>query len=236
LNPNPSTTDVIFTFIAKDRNKADDLVDSTASASFTSLGEPTRTGACSFLSQSGSQQKTYQCTVTMSHYDKAGLWTVSVSVQDSSGTQASLSSTLTLNLLRDISINPTTLNFPTVVQGDIDILSSANTQITNNGNFVVPTNGNLEIVASNLVGETNNLENIPASNIKASGLSGAANVCSTGSTLSHGLAVPITNANLQRGTSGSNIEDITYCLTLVPTSISTQFYSATGGNAWTIRI
>lgn len=235
LNPSPSTTDVIFTFSARDKNSVNDLNDATASAQFTKSGETTRTGSCTFQSQTGNE-RTYQCTIAMQYYDGAGTWNAEVSIQDQAGLTGTDSSAFQVNQLKAISISPTTINFPTVSQGDIDVISSQNTIITNNGNFVVPLDGQLSITAHNLIGEDNPIENIPAGNFKASGSSGAGNVCTIGgNTLVDNSQVDLTNLNLGRGLS-KNTEDITYCLTLVPTAISTQFYSAIGGNRWTIGI
>ena len=236
LNPAPSTTSVAFTFTARDRNGAADLVDSTASASLTKTGEQARTGSCSFQSQSG-QRKTYSCTVNMQYYDASGTWNAQISIQDQSGSTASdNTATFTVNLLRDISITPTIIGFPTVAQGDGNITSTSSTTITNNGNFVAPTNGNLQITAFDLKGETIPAETIPAANFRVAGPAGAATVCSTGTALIHGSTAAISSATIPRGPSGSNTADITYCIRFVPETISTQFYSATGGSAWIIGI
>lgn len=234
LNSAPSSTAVAFTFSASDPNGVSDLNDASASANFTKLGEELRSSACSFLSQTGNE-RTYSCSINMQYYDSAGTWTVSVSIKDQANLMGSSSSTFNVNLLRSISISPATINFPTVVQGAANIISSVNTQVTNNGNFVVPTNGGLSITANNLIGESTSTENIPASNFRAAGSSESSTVCTTGDALVASTSAEITNINLPRGASG-NTEDIAYCLTLVPSSISSQFYSATGGNAWTISI
>ncbi|MEK6844397.1 MAG: hypothetical protein AABX83_03125 [Nanoarchaeota archaeon] len=236
LNPAPSTAGVTFTFVARDRNGAADLVDSTASASFTKAGEQTRTAPCSMQSQAG-QRKTYSCTINMQYYDASGVWNAEVSVQDQSSNIASdNTATFTVNLLRDISITPAIIGFPTVAQGDGNITSTSPTIITNNGNFVAPANGDIQITAVNLQGETTPAEIIPAANFKATGPAGAATVCTTGISLVHGTATAISSASLPRGPSGSNAADITYCITSVPEGISTQFYSATGGSAWIVGI
>lgn len=232
LNPSPSTTPVIFTFIAKDVNGANDIVDSSASAQFTNTGEPTRSATCSYLSTLG-KEKTYQCAVTMNYFDKSGTWNVIVSVADSKGATGQASSTFNINLLRDISITPSVINFPSVSTGDIDVISTDATTITNNGNFESPP-GVISATAYDLVGEINSVEKIPAANFKITG-SSQSDVCAQGITLRHSSSISLTNANLARGPSGSNTETLKYCLTSVP-EISSQFYSASGGNSWVISI
>ncbi len=237
LNPAPSTTSVIFTFTARDRNSAADLNDATASANFSKIGEQTRTSPCTFQSQPNSREKIYQCTVNMQYYDDAGTWSIGVNVQDQGGlVAASSSSTFTVNLLRDITLSQATINFPSVAPEDVDIISTIPTTIANNGNFEVPVDGNIRITAFDLQGETTLSEIIPASNFRATGNSGIATVCSTGTPLVDSIAVSIPSTILPRGPAGSNTEDITNCITLVPIGISNQFYSATGGRAWIIGI
>ncbi len=234
LNPSPSTTSVIFTFRAGDKNGAADLNDAAASANFNKAGELTRTASCILQTTIG-KDKIYQCTVIMQYYDGAGTWNVGVSVQDQLAQTASSTSTFTVNLLKDISITPTTISFPSVEPEEINVVSSTSTIITNNGNFETPADGDIRITSFNLQGETSPLEIIPASNFRASGSAGTATVCTTGNSLADSIAIMI-SANLPRGISGSNTEGITYCIPSVPAAIGTQFYSAIGGRAWIIGI
>ncbi len=234
-----TTKDVVFQFTAEDLDGASDLNDATATATFSRAGETDRMDPlCTFILETLPNQRTYQCTITMQYYDDDGLWDITASIQDNSGTQGQGTETFTVNLLQDISISPALINFPTLVQGSTNIQSLANTQITNNGNFNTPTDGFVSIIASNLVGETNPAEFIPASNFKAVGSSQAGTVCLSGTSLAHATATQIPSISLPRGQAGSNIETITYCLTQVPGVISPQFYSATqtAGSPWTITL
>ncbi|MFA4953297.1 MAG: hypothetical protein WC584_03670 [Candidatus Pacearchaeota archaeon] len=231
LNPSPSTTNIIFTFTARDSNGASDLVDSTASAQFINTGEPTRTGTCIFLSTAG-KEKTYRCTVVMNYFDKSGSWTAGVSVADTQVAIATSSTIFTVNLLRDISLSPPLITFPSVSPGNSNVLSTQNTLITNNGNFEAPP-GTISATAYDLTGETNPLEKIPAANFKIAG-SLQSNTCGLGEALIHSSTIVLTTSKLSRGQTG-NTETIKYCLTSVP-EISSQFYSAIGGNSWIIAI
>ena len=231
LNPAPSTTSVLVTFTASDANGANDLVDATASAQFTNTGEPTRAGTCSLQSTAG-KEKTYQCSVSMSYFDKSGTWTATVNVADTKSATAQSSSTLTVNLLRDISINPVLINFPSVAPGNTNVIPTDKTTITNNGNFEAPP-GAILAIAYSLVGETNPAQIIPAGNFRIAG-SSQINVCGLGSTLTPSFPTPITTSALSRGSTG-NTETLSYCLTSVP-DISSQVYSAIGGSSWIITI
>ncbi|MDO8508710.1 MAG: hypothetical protein Q7S27_03425 [Nanoarchaeota archaeon] len=234
LSPNPSTTSVIFTFRATDKNGPADLNDVTASANFNKAGETTRTASCVLQSTQG-RDKTFECTVIMQYFDDAGTWNVAVSIQDQSSVTASLTSTFTVNLLKHISISPATISFPAVEPEETNVISTIPTTITNNGNFEAPIDGDIKITSFDLQGETNPLQLILSSTFKVAGSSESATVCSTGNSLIDSTPVVI-SANLPRGQSGLNTQDLIYCLTSVPAEIGTQFYSATGARAWTIGI
>ncbi len=230
-----TTVNVAVNFTASDANGAADLNDASALATLTQVGEPARSGGC-IVEASTSAEKTYICTVTLQYYDASGVWTLNVSVADSASQNASDDSqTATVALLRDITITPANINFPTVAPGLTDILASVNTTVTNNGNFVVPSNGDLTITAFNLTGQVTPTENIPATSFTSVGSVDAATVCSTGTPLVENVATTIGSITLNRGATG-NTEDIAHCLTLVPAGLSSQAYVAQGGQAWVISI
>lgn len=232
VNLNEGTTkDIIFNFSARDGNGAGDLNDSSVNAVFERTGEPIRTGICAFIS-SISSDKTYICNVTMQYYDDNGAWNVNVSIKDIGGNYAENSSTfVNVNLLRAISISPTSIGFPIVSPGGTNIISSVDTSVNNNGNY----EGTLDITAANLTGETSGSEHIPAGNFRASAAS-FGTTCTTGTQLTDRSTTTIASSNLPRGPSGNNEENVTYCLTLVPNGISTQTYSTNGvgSQAWVI--
>ena len=249
VNPIPAvnllagtTTNVIVIFTAEDVNGATDLNSATASASFSRAGETTRTSipltGCVAGAPSGNQI-TYTCTVTMQYYDDNGPWTVTVSVNDqASATATNNLNTVTINLLRDIIISPSLINFPATSPGATSVGSSVDTTITNLGNFNTPTDGSVDITAADLTGTVTPSELIPAINFRAADIADLATRCSTGgSALINAAAVGINGAVLPRGVGGSNTGTLTYCITTVPLGISSQGYTATiGTNPWTIGI
>ena len=234
-----TTKDITFQFTAQDLDGASDLNDAAATASFSKTGEATRSDPlCTRILETLPNQRTYSCTITMQYFDDNGIWDITVNIQDLSAITGIGASTFAVNLLRDITLSPPTVNYPTVVQGQTNTLSSANTQITNDGNFNTPTDGSIAITASNLIGETNPAENIPAANFRAGDISEVVTVCTTGGASLATTPVSIPSINLPKGIPGSNVGEITYCLTLVPLAISSQFYSTLppGGTPWTIGI
>ena len=231
-----TTKDVIFNFTARDNNGVSDLNDASALAKFNKTGEPLRTGSCILVETVGSNKK-YQCTVQMQYFDDNEEWSINVSIKDIAGLSGEDSTTsFTVALLKDISINPITTNFPVVDPGGTNIISSQDTEITNNGNFDAPLDGTLSVTSYNLTGLTNPSEFIPAINFNISGLSGKSTVCATGTNLSDETSVSIAGISLARGAVG-NTENLTYCLTSVPI-ISSQSYSTTGigSQPWVIGI
>ncbi len=231
-----TTKDVIFNFTARDNNGVSDLNDASALAKFNKTGEPLRTGSCILAETMGSNKK-YQCTVQMQYFDDNGAWSVNVSIKDLAGLSGEDSATLfTVSQLSDISINPTVINFPVVAPGGTNIISSQQTETTNNGNFEVPLDGPLSITSYNLTGLTTPSEYIPAMNFNISGLAGAGTACTTGTKLADEISTTILGTSLARGAVG-NTENLTYCLTSVPI-ISSQSYSTTGAGsqAWVIGI
>lgn len=220
-----TTKDVIFNFSARDDNGISDLNDASAFAAFNKSTEPVRSGTC-ILVETTSSNKTYQCTITMQFFDMTGGWTVNASIRDNGGNyNENVSTSVDVNLLRAISITPTSIGFPAVAPGGTNIISSQNTSVTNNGNY----EGTLDITSYNLTGETISSEQIPAENFRSAGLSGVSTVCSTGTLLADQIAATITSSGLPRGSSAQ--ENVTYCLTLVPSGISTQTYSTIGAGS-----
>lgn len=232
LNPAPAATIVQVTFSAKDPNGQASIADNTALVRFTRAGETTRTSGVCSPGIPTVDSKTFTCGVSMQYYDAAGIWNVEVSVQDSGGLTASQTTTATVNLLRDISLSPATIDFPTVDPEETNITATTQTTITNNGNFEAPP-GTITITTSNLVGETDPLENIPAANFRVVG-SSQTDVCGLGDALIHSSAVTLSSPDLNR-LPGDRTETLSYCLTSVPI-LSPQLYSATGANSWIISI
>lgn len=237
-----SPKNITINFTAEDPNGASTLDGTTTYVILNRTGEPLRTntmGDCILIGSAGNQAN-YSCNVTMWYYDDNGQWDINISIADDGGLRAENSTeSFEVNLLRHISLSPPTIDFPTVVQGQTNIISNQNTTVTNDGNFEVPEDGGFSIKSQNLNGTTIITEIIPGDNFNSTGSSGAATVCTGGTQLSTGVAINIPNVDLGRGAvAPQNTEDIAHCLTLVPIGISTQTYTTAlpGGTPWIFEI
>jgi hypothetical protein len=249
INPNiqpASTGSVNISFIATDNNGASTLNDSTLliSLNYPGGGEQTRTGtnANCVSNNINSTTKRYNCSVNMFYYDHVGSWTINVTLRDAGGLQGKDDDNTTLvPSLKSIAFSLGTIGLGSVAPGQTNITSLTNTTLTNNGNYDL--NGgtqNLSINSTPLLGVSNQTYSIPANNFRASG-SSVPNVCLSGTTL---IGTPIETAIpsviLSKGSPATPLptENISYCLTLVPTGLIDQVYSTTasGGIAWDLRV
>src|SRR3989344_912670 len=230
-----TTTDIIVQFTVRDPNGADDLNDAAASATFSKSGEVDRVGSCVVNSVAG-KSKTYDCTVSMQYYDAAGAWTITFYIEDlatpTPGSDSDNAAIATIGQLKAILYN-TNIDLGIITPSDVNV-PLADVVITNEGNFVVPTDGTLNVLARDLVGVTTPAESILASVFLAGDSSG--DVCTLGSALIDNSNVN-TNVAIPRGAAGSNVGSLGFCISLVP-EVSAQDYEATvaGGNPWLIEI
>ena len=163
-------------------------------------------------------------------------WTITFYIEDlatpTPGSDSDNSATANVGQLKAILYN-TNINLGIITPSDVNV-PLADVVITNEGNFVVPTDGTLNVLARNLVGVTTPAESILASVFLAGDSSG--DVCTLGSALIDNSNVN-TNVAIPRGAAGSNVGSLGFCISLVP-EVSAQDYEATvaGGNPWLIEI
>jgi hypothetical protein len=235
---------VTFSFTAEDVDGPTDLDASSIEATFTKSGEPTRSISDGLNDGAGNDectantpvgnQITYDCQITMRYYDdNAADWTATVSIDDQAGeTATDNSATFTVNLLREITLSPTTINFPTIASPSSDITSSDNTEVTNLGNWDSTTDGSMEITGYALSINPDDLTEIPATNFRAGDVSEVATICSTGGQpLIQATAQSISSIVLPRGEPTFNTGTITYCLDTVPSGLTSGATYSTSGTS-----
>jgi hypothetical protein len=231
---NPGATNPIeIIFDVEDMDGVSDIDETTLSIQYTynAGGEATRTagiGDCN--SVDNGNVRTYTCDVDMEFYDAAGVWTATVDVDDLSAQSGQDTQAFNVNLLRSISLNPGIINIGVVNPGQTTKVPTETT-ITNIGNSDIPTDSKLQIISQNLIGATNPAEFISGSDFQVADES--VDVCASGQQLSSNVAVDIPGITLLRG--ASSTRNIQYCVS-VQSGLSSQDYSAVGGNAWELSI
>ena len=175
----------------------------------------------------------------MQFYDGEGaIWTATVDISDLATGSGSGNLGFTVEQLKDISVSPTTISFGTISIGSTNTVSSADSVVTNNGNYDVPADGELTISSAALVGETNPAQTIPNTNFKSSATSDFSNFCGSGTNLGgvalDGTPINIPSDSLPKGAASTG----SYRHCLVSHSVTeAQVYSTTaGGTPWVFAI
>jgi hypothetical protein len=224
-------TNVSFTVNVTDTDGVNDINDSSVSPTIIN-GPTTRNGNCSWIADRNSTTANYSCSVVMWYFDTEGSgWTTRVQAKDiGNQTLMNGTATLTYNQLKAMVISPTQISWPSVIPGTTNKNASDDpTVINNTGNY----NGAVLVTGYNLIGQTNPVEMIPASGFRVSASSGTE--CS-GTPLVNATDASITGSNSNPGnlSAGGGQSSLYYCIPLVP-SVSSQFYSTTGGNNWIVK-
>ena len=227
------TKNVPFTIQVSDADGYLDIQEVTAE--FSKTGEQTRTAACTFSSNINPTTATYNCAIGIQYWDGAGNWAVSAIAVDSSALQSlSYSETFTLLDSACIVISPASLTWDTL------LLAETNKYASNNPLTIWNTcnhEGGIQITASNLIGETNPIDMIPADKFKVHTLNSQ---CTSGTLMSHNAPAIILDAILLRGDNSLNQgkEELYFCIEQVPDPLLPQQYStsAAGSQPWIIGV
>ncbi len=232
-----TTRQVNISFKVQDNNGFNDI-NATSLGTYVNISraEVTRQSApeSCIKSPGGTPKRAdINCSVLMQFFDaNATDWTVVVSVGDIGGLRGSNAArTITVDLLKDISItttppsSPTTLNFTTLIPGATDQGAGNDPiNITNNGNY----QGKIAIDGFNL---TNGIDVIPIFNFTVHNISGQECILpSEGGTATQLTDAAsgdlITNSSLPRGPSGSNVEQLFFCADSLPDPLSSGVYES----------
>jgi len=228
------------------------LDDTTATAQFSRSGvlrpDPTPEPCTCTLGcdPGGADTRTYECStdypngIDMWYYDEnAADWTVIVYIEDDFGAvvgDGSDTGTFTVNLLEDIVLlEGSPIGFPPVSSPGTDFGASLDLKIRNDGNYDAPTaagDGDMQILAYDLYGETVITEIIPSANFDASDELVDPCTPGDGTALPDSFTTNIPDVNLPKGPDdgSSNIGYISFCLEDVPGGLSSQTFSAMTGH------
>lgn len=226
-----SPTYVIINFSASDSEGAGNLDDSTAFIDLES-GGTSRTASCTKYESSGNYAN-YTCNVTIWWFDPASTaWTINASISDTSTNYAqNITDIFAVGSLAGFSSSPSSLTWSSISPGAIDAEPTNNILMNNTGNMV----RNVELNATDLIGETNSAQALWAANFSAHTASG----CSSGTTMVADTYTDVAGASLPVGnyTGGSaGQEEIYICLEAANAILDAQDYSTTARGAWTVKI
>ena len=252
LNPAEDTfVNVTFNFTAWDANGATDLVNASAWANFTGIGETLRQNlTCRQINTFGDpvNYANYTCTIQLWYFDSAGTWNISVSINDSANLVA-INSTknFTVNTLTAFKMAPTTATFASINPGATNTTSNNDPILLNNTGNVAIAAGAIQVNATDLKGETDNTRAIYAGNITIANntLPASAECDFTGNNnaslmlTSRYSVVNLTsmsrgNYSVNDGSTGQ--EQLYICILKAGNELSAQSYSTSNQGAWTIKI
>lgn len=219
---------VILEVHVRDQDGVNNIDDSSVDIEAVN-GASRQLGSCVLVSDIDTRTANYSCTIPMQYYNPSGNWIVNASGRDLQNNYAeNTSETFSYTLLSSFAtpLTPSTLNWPALTPGSSNQASSNDpTGVTNTGNY----EGNIFITAYNLVGETDPLENIPATAFSVSGIMDSE--C-TGTALGpDGVSV---NTGIPSNPGGAAAQ-IYYCIPSVP-SVTSQTYSTVArGFSWVVE-
>src|SRR3989344_2354927 len=262
-------TTLLFSFVVTDSDGLSDIRNNSAVANISKTGETTRTNdtfvvstdvGCNAVNNVGTNGKNFSCTINIVFYDGSGTWNVTTRINDSKEAFAqNTTQTFSINELTAIQINPSSITFPTVGLGDVNVSALANITINNTGNDDISgreaTGETINITAITLVGETDSTTAIPTNNFSigtTEGIGVAPAYCdpsvnsfrnvtklvNTTAALSpyNNFSGPINGSFVLAQATGAQ-EILQLCLLDVPDDLTSgQNYSSSKSGTWTISI
>jgi len=178
-----------FSFVVTDADNLTDIFNISAVANITrgfgSTAEAIRyndtfvnvnDGGCNGVNNVGTNGKNFSCTINVVFYDEAGLWNISVRINDSVkrtdivdyAFAQNTTKTFSINELTAFVIYPSTISFPTIGLTDTNVSARINITINNTGNDDISgresTGETINITAITLIGETDSTTVIPTNN------------------------------------------------------------------------
>lgn len=237
---------VSVNFSASDADGAGNLDDATARINIT-RGSQTRANYTCTEINSGGNDANYSCFVDVWYFDESGYWNVTVTINDTSASQAqntTSSGTLvnfTVNTLTAFVMGPSALTFASLALGAVNSTSNNDPLLLNNTGNVVIANGSIQVNSTDLDGETVSSLSLYARNFSMGAISGVECNAINSTLMNRSIFQYIELANLSRGNNsinnGATGQEQTYlCLRIVGNELSSQAYSTTNEGAWTVKV
>jgi hypothetical protein len=224
-----STTAVTFWFIANDSNTANDLVNSTSTATLTASGETTRANSpCTGMNDPTTNSRNFSCTVNMYYYDAATTWTINVTVNDSANNKA-VNDTRTFSYqgLLHINLTSNTLSWTGQAANTFNRSADSSINLSNIGNLVIR---NITVKGFELLKDgTDSVNKLGASNFSVTNYTGRTCAVGLKTTLSNNSEVNMTlNMTTYVYNKGVSNTSLYYCLDIP--NVLTGTYNTT--NQW----
>jgi len=263
-------TSIYFTFDVTDGDGAGDIVNNSAVANITrgngNTAETTRyndtfidsgLGGCVANYTIALNHVRFNCNISIVYYDGAGLWNISVRINDTNGAFAqNTTQTFTINELTALVIYPGSISFPSVGLGDVNVSARTNITINNTGNDDISgrdfSGEYINFTAITLIGESTTTTAIPTGNFSVGttdGLGTQPAYCDLSRTqnvtrlINYSAALSFYN-NFSAGINGSFMlaqasgaqEILQLCFLDVPDDLTSQNYSTLRSGSWSIII
>jgi hypothetical protein len=244
LTDGPGATYVIVNFSVTDADGASNLNNATAAVNFTKAGEDYRANSSCAVKDWSGNYANYSCNVTMWYWDGAGSdWKVYANISDLNGnTRNNDTRIFTVNPLTGFVMSPSAMTFSSIIAGATNQTPSNYILMNNTGNTDVST-GNVQINATDLVGETTKSQFLRAGNFSASIYTGnkiECNVSGAATAMVNMTYTGVANTVLAAGNysknDGTGQENVYMCLREAGLELSQQYYSTNQFGSWTVKI
>ncbi|MEK6910960.1 MAG: LamG-like jellyroll fold domain-containing protein [Nanoarchaeota archaeon] len=244
-----SFTSAKLNFTVYDADGFTDINGSNAKASFNRTLETTRKDpSCINTANWSTNYANFSCTVNIWYFDGSGDWTVNASIGDlSSANAVNQTGLFTLGQTSAFVTSPGNLTFGTLSRGASNQTASNDPLLLNNTGNKNITAGNVQINATDLIGETNAAYRIYAANISVGIFTGSNKECDIGingnaSSMNKSYFNAVNQSILLVGNHSTNDgstgqEQLYFCIRTIGTENIGQAYSTnTTQGPWTIKI
>jgi hypothetical protein len=237
LNEGPSLTGVVVNFSVYDSNLAANLNDASARVNFTRSGEALRENLSCISTQKAGRNANYSCIVPMYWFDSAGEWNATVSITDNDGKTHSAVINFSVNALTGFVVDSSIGGWGNMTADETNKTFSGYITLNNTGNQNISL-GNVQVNATDLVGEEESLYRIYANNFSigviSGGECGGTSLNKSGFVSISGSLLPRGNYTVNDGETGQ--ERLYLCIRELGGELRTQAYSTAAEGSWTIKI
>ena len=254
INAAPSITEngitnLMLNFTVHDVDGFGNINGSNAKVSLNKTLETTRSNSsCLNTANFSTDYANFTCTVSIHYFDASGVWSVNASIGDLSSTNVNNhTATFTLGQTSAFVSSPGNLTFSTLSRGASNQTASNDPLLLNNTGNKNITAGNVQINATDLIGETNAAYGIWAANISVGIFTGSNKECDIGingnaSSMNKSYFNAVNQSILLVGNHSANDgstgqEQLYFCIRTIGTEIISQAYTTNVTQGpWTIKI